>query len=79
MRTIVEWAPREFNREADRLANGIVDSFDPAKRLQVSPSSLKWNILSEALRAGREAERAFQEVKASSGRQKKGGIEAQDR
>ena len=57
MRTIVEWAPREFNREADRLANGIVDSLDPAKRLQVSPISLKWNILLEALKAERGAER----------------------
>ena len=29
MRAIVEWAPREFNKEADQLANGITDSFDP--------------------------------------------------
>ena len=59
MRTTVEWAPRNFNKEADQLANGILDSFDPGKRLHVSASSLSWSVLPEALNAGREAERAF--------------------
>ena len=36
MRAIVEWAPRECNREADLLDNGITDLFDPAHRMQVS-------------------------------------------
>ena len=31
LRTIVEWAPREYNMEADQLANGNVEAFDPAK------------------------------------------------
>ena len=30
------WAPRECNREADLLANGITDLFDPERRLPVS-------------------------------------------
>ena len=58
----MEWA-----READQLANGNVEAFDPEKRLLVSANSITWNILSEALEAGREAERAFQEKKASHG------------
>ena len=58
----MEWAPREYNREADRLANGIVDSFDPAKRMHVTANSLPWNILPEVLEAGREAEGAFKEM-----------------
>ena len=29
MRAIVEWAPRECNREADMLANGDTSLFDP--------------------------------------------------
>ena len=29
LRAIVDWAPREFSREADSLANGITDSFNP--------------------------------------------------
>ena len=31
MRAVVEWAPRECNREADLLANGITDLFDPER------------------------------------------------
>ena len=67
LRTIVELAPREYNKEADQLANGIVDTFDPEKRLHVSSSTLTWSILPEALEASREAERVFQETKASHG------------
>ena len=67
LRTIVEWAPREYNREADQLANGVTDAFNPAKRLEVSAQSLSWNVLPEALTAGREAEKAFREVKTSYG------------
>ena len=60
MRAIVEWAPREFNKEADQLANGITDSFDPSRRLHVSSQTLTWNILPMALQAGRDAETSIQ-------------------
>ena len=59
MRAIVEWAPRECNKEADLLANGITDRFDPERRILVSAQSLVWNILPEALEAGRQAEQAY--------------------
>ena len=51
IRAVVEWAPREGNKEADRLANGDHRAFDPALRIPVSadPSSLSWVILPEAL------------------------------
>ena len=49
MRAVVEWAPRECNREADLLANGITDLFDPERRLPVSAQTLGWNVLPEAL------------------------------
>ena len=65
MRTIVEWAPREFNKEVDKLANGDFESFDPAKRIPVLAQTLTWKILPEALEAGREADRAYLETKAS--------------
>ena len=45
MRAIVKWAPREFNKEADQLANGVTDSFDPNRRIHVSSQTLTWNIL----------------------------------
>ena len=32
MRAVVEWAPRECDREADLLANGITDLFNPERR-----------------------------------------------
>ena len=67
MRAIVEWAPREFNKEADQLANGITDSFDPSRRLHVSSQSLTWNILPMALQAGRDAEQAFRDMKERYG------------
>ena len=67
MRTVVEWAPREWNKEADQLANGSTELFDPAKRLEVAARTLSWSILPEALAAGREAERSFQEMKQTIG------------
>ena len=67
MRAIVESAPREFNREADRLANGIYDSFNPVRRIPVTADSLTWNILPDALQAGRDAEQAFREMKELRG------------
>ena len=67
MRAIVEWAPREFNKEADQLAKGITDSFDPSRRLHVSSQTLTWNILPMALQAGRDAEQAFRDMKERYG------------
>ena len=59
IRTIVEWAPREFNRESDNLANGITEGFNPALEMKIWPEEISWEILLEALEAGREAERAY--------------------
>ena len=56
-----EWLPEPM---VDQLANGIVDAFGPEKRLHVSVSALSWSILQEALEAGREAERAFQNMRS---------------
>ena len=60
---MVEWALRECNKEADLLANGITDQFDPARRIPVSAQSLEWNILPEALKAGRDAEEEYMRMK----------------
>ena len=59
IRTIVEWAPREFNRESDNLANGITEGSNPALEMKIRPEEITWEILPEALEAGREAERAY--------------------
>ena len=57
LRTVVEWAPREGNKEADKLANGNAEDFDPSLRIDVSASTQNWDILPEALEAGGAAER----------------------
>ena len=67
MRAIVEWAPSEFNKEADQLANGITDSFDPDRRIHVSSRTLNWNILPTAIQAGLDAEQAFRDMKERYG------------
>ena len=59
MRAVVEWAPRECNKEADMLANVDTSLFDPERRISVSAKTLVWNILPEALKAGREAEENY--------------------
>ena len=45
-RAVVEWAPREGTKEADRLANGDHGAFDPALRIPVNADSLSWAFLS---------------------------------
>ena len=67
MRAIVEWAPRECNREADMLANGDTSLFDPERRIPVSAGTLVWNVLPEALKAGRDAEDIFNHQKETHG------------
>ena len=52
MRAIVEWAPRECGREADL-----------ERRIPVAAGTLVWNVLPEALNAGREAEETFRRLK----------------
>ena len=48
VRAIVEWAPREFNREADSLANGDTSAIDPEKRLHINKGTLKCNTYSSS-------------------------------
>ena len=59
----VEWTPREFNREADTLAN--VDR--KPVQLRVEPHTLKWHVLDRALEMGLIAERAHDRIRRSGG------------
>ena len=59
----VEWAPRDENKEADKLANGNAEDFEPSLRFDVDASTLCWHILPEALEAGCAAERQYQEAR----------------
>ena len=65
IRPVVEWIPREGNREADRLANGNHSHFRPDLRIAVCADGIDWIVLPEALAAGQKAEKQFQEAKES--------------
>ena len=67
MKAIVEWAPRECNREADMLANGDTSLFDPERRIHVAAGTLIWNVLPEALKAGKDAEETYRRLKETHG------------
>ena len=67
VRPDVRWAPREVNREADRLANGDSSGFNPALRLRVLPPVGGWIILDEALVLGETAENEKRKFLAEAG------------
>ena len=45
MKTLVEWALREGNRQADALANCFYEGFDPSLRILVNTRTLRWDVL----------------------------------
>ena len=61
---LVEWAPpRESNKEADALANGVTDGFNPELEMKVDVAKLKWAMLPKELDAGRQAEESHKMAK----------------
>ena len=61
----VEWAPRSTNYEADVLANGITDRFDPSRRIVVDVKTLRWEILPKALSMAKQMEEDTENARAS--------------
>ena len=61
----VQWAPRESNREADRLANGDFTGFSLEFRIHIDVASISWYTLDDALVMGREAEHSYECAKKS--------------
>ena len=55
----VQWTPRTANREADSLANGNTQNFNPHYECVIYPDSFEWLVLPQALERGREAEDEF--------------------
>ena len=58
-----EWAPRESNREADPLANGVTVDFNRALEMKVGVEKFQWCLVPDALEAGRQAEGAYRKAK----------------
>ena len=54
MKVVVDWTPREGNKDAYRLANGIVDDFSPDLEMKLVP---------DALRMAREADSEYKNSK----------------
>ena len=46
----LEWIPRGDNAEADALADGRVEGFDPALRAGASVAAVTWKVLPSLLR-----------------------------
>ena len=65
LKASVEWSPREANREADALANGVLSQFTPELRIPIQPQQLQWPVLQQALAHGKEEEEAYQAAKVS--------------
>ena len=42
LRTLVEWTPREGNKEADELANGFTQRFRPEYEVKLKADELEW-------------------------------------
>ena len=63
LKVTVQWAPRAGNKEADALANGISDGFNPKLERVIPCEDLVWEILPEALKMGRDAENEHQAFK----------------
>ena len=58
LNVLVEWTPREANREADELANGVVHRFAPSLEVKIQPEQISWYVLPEMLDVGAKAEEA---------------------
>ena len=50
----VHWIPREFNVEADGLANGCHETFAESNRIHIDFAAIKWHILDRAIEWGAE-------------------------
>ncbi len=56
-RLSVDWAPRDFNVEADELSNGVTKSFSDRLRVQADLAHLPWLVLPTLMQQGEVYER----------------------
>ncbi len=57
LRVSIDWAPREWNAEADDLSNNLTAAFDPIHRINLDLNSVPWIVLTDLMRDGSEYER----------------------
>jgi len=74
-----EWAPREWNSEADALTNMKFDGFNEAHRVHFDMRAQPWRVFDKLLQDGREFYAAAQATRAAArlgpvaGRRQRGG------
>ena len=61
-----EWAPREWNSEADALTNRRFEGFSEAMRVPFDMASFPWRVLRGLLRDGRQFYLDAQAARAAS-------------
>ena len=59
----LDWAPRTMNVEADALADGRTDGFNPALRVPVDLSKMQWLVLDRLMAAGVSFQRKAADLK----------------
>jgi hypothetical protein len=71
------WVPREENKEADELTNEEFQSFDPARRMEISLKDLDLDVLEKLLEVSESFEKVRleqKEVKAAQQRKEALGL-----
>ena len=48
----LEWIPRAMNKEADALADGRTEGFDPSRRVAADVRNIGWLVLDRLLASG---------------------------
>ena len=66
MKVVVDWTPREGNKDADRLAHGIVDGLLRDLEIKLDSSAIEWEVLPDALRMALEADSEYRTLKQES-------------
>ena len=73
----LEWIPRAMNKEADALADGRTEGFDPSRRVAADVRSIEWLVLDRLLASGeafhREANRLCERRKSKTRTAETGG------
>ena len=61
-----EWAPREWNAEADAITNSKFEGFSPGMRIPFSMQDYPWKVLDGLLQDGRVFYREAQEARSAA-------------
>ena len=65
----LEWIPRTVNWEADALADGRTEGFDPGLRVEADPNKFPWLVLNRLFEEGTKFYEVAQTVRRPSMRE----------